>query len=203
MKFDRLPSSEVVAKTVLALEKSGIHTVIAQNGQDACKKVFEFLPQGAEVMTMASVTLESLGITQEVNESGRYDSVKNKLSKMERKTEHSEMQKFGAAPEWAIGSVHAVTMDGKVLIASNTGSQLPAYAYGASNIIWVVGMQKIVKNFDEALKRIYEHSLILESERARKAYGVAGSNVSKILIINRENQKGRIHLIFVPELIGY
>ena len=122
---------------------------------------------------------------------------------MDRNTQGLEMQRLGAAPEFVIGSVHAVTQDGKVMIASNSGSQLPAHAYGSSNVIWVVGIQKIVKNIDEGFKRIYEHSLPLESERARKAYNMPGSFVSKILIINKEIKPGRITIIFVPEILGF
>ena len=122
---------------------------------------------------------------------------------MNRKNQGREMQKLGAAPEWAIGSVHAVTENGEVLIASASGSQLPAYAYGSSNVIFVVGAQKIVKNVDEGIKRIYEYCLPLESERARIAYGVPGSSVNKILIINKEFQEKRINLIFVNEVLGF
>ena len=78
---------------------------------------------------------------------------------------------------------------------------MPAYAYGSSNVIFVVGAQKIVKNVDEGIKRIYEYCLDLESERARRAYGVPGSSVNKILIINKEFQEKRITLIFVNELL--
>jgi len=147
--------------------------------------------------------LEALGINHEINESGNFNSVRKKLNGMDRKTQSLEIQKIVSAPDWTIGSVHAVTEDGKVMIASNTGSQLPAYAHGASHVIWVIGTHKIVKNIDEGFKRIYEHSLVLESERAKIAYGVPASAVNKILIVNNENVKGRIHLIFVPEVLGF
>lgn len=113
------------------------------------------------------------------------------------------MQRLGATPEWVLGSVHAVTETGEALIASNTGSQLPAYAFGVGKVIWVVGTQKIVKDREEGLGRIYEHSLPLESERAKKAYGVPGSAVNKILIVNREVQPGRITMILVNERLGF
>ena len=122
---------------------------------------------------------------------------------MNRETDHREMQRLGAAPEYVIGSVHAVTEDGKVIIASNTGSQLPGYAYSADHVIWVVGAQKIVKNVDEGIKRIYEYVLPLESERAHKAYGVEGSFVSKLLIMNREPNPNRIKIILIKEPAGY
>ena len=152
---------------------------------------------------MTSVTLEQTGIAKEINESGNYNAVRNKLYSMDKKTYGKRIQKLGAAPEWAVGSVHAVTQDGKIVVASATGSQLPAYSYGSLNVILVVGTQKIVGNIDEAFKRIYEYTLPLESERARKAYGVPGSAVNKMLIINKEMQENRINVIFVGEALGF
>ncbi len=102
-----------------------------------------------------------------------------------------------------VGSVHAVTENGQVVVASNTGSQLPAYAYGSQNVIWVVGTQKIVSDLDAAFNRINEYVLPLEADRARKAYGVEGSNVSKLLILNKEINPNRIKLIFVNENLGF
>lgn len=202
--WDKLADDQALQKTAVALRVSGITALIVSNGQEAKNKVLELLPEGAEVMTMSSVTLDTLGISKEINESEKFNSVKNQLAKMDRKTQSLEMQKVGAAPDWAIGSVHAVTQDGKVVIASNTGSQLPAYVYGAAHVIWVVGAQKVVKNLDEAMKRIYDYVLPLESERLNKAYNLtSGSNPSKILIINREIRPERITLIFVKEKLGF
>jgi hypothetical protein len=135
-------------------------------------------------------------------ESGRYDAVKNRLAALDSAQDADRKRELGAAPPYAVGSVHAVTRQGELLIASNSGSQLPAYAYGAGQVIWVVGTQKIVKDRDEGLQRIYEYSFPLENERAQEAYG-EGSNVSKILIINREKQPGRLTLILVKEKSGF
>ena len=52
------------------------------------------------------------------------------------------------------------------------------------------------------MKRIYEHTLPLENERALKVYGVS-SNVSKILIINKETKPKRITIILVKEKLGF
>ena len=203
LKKPVLGSASRVTKTIEALKENGINAFVVDNGQEAKRKVLEMIPEGSEVMNMTSVTVDSIGLSKEINESGKFDSVKNKLAKMDRKTQNLKMQRIGAAPEWAVGSVHAVTEDGSVVIGSNSGSQLPGYAYGASNVVWIVGTQKIVKNLDEGVKRVYEHVLPLESERARKAYGVEGSFVSKLLIINKENKPDRINLIFVKQALGF
>ena len=187
--FDQLKDLQTVEKTIAALKSNGITAYCVETGATAKKKVLELIPQGAEVMTMTSVTLETIGLVKEINESGKFDSVRNKLKSLNRETQSAAMRKIGAAPEWAVGSVHAVTENGEVVIASNTGSQLAAYAYGAQHVIWIVGMQKIVKNRDEALQRIDEYALPLENERAKKAYGI-GSNVSKLLMVTLPTPKG-------------
>ena len=201
-KWNQLADKQKVKKTIVALKANGIEAELVESGERAKQRVMEILPTGAAVMNMTSVTLDTIGIPKEINESGNYNSVRKRLSTMDRNIQNLAMQKMGAAPEYAIGSVHAVTEDGQVLIASNTGSQLPAYVYGSSHVIWIVGTQKIVVNTEEGIKRIYEYVLPLESERAKKAYGF-GSNVSKLLIVNKEVKPSRITIIFVNEVLGY
>lgn len=196
-------NKEVTQRTIEALKEKNITGIFVDTAQEAKDKVLELIPEGAEVMTMTSVTIDELGLATELNDSGKYNAVKPKLFRMNRSTQGLEMQKLGAASEWSVGSVHAVTQEGNVVIASNSGSQLPSYAYGSQHVVWVVGTQKIVTNLDDAMKRIYEYVLPLESERAHKAYGVPGSNVSKVLIINNEINPKRITLIFVNENLGY
>jgi hypothetical protein len=95
--------------------------------------------------------------------------------------------------------------DGALLIASNTGSQLPAYAYSAGKVIWVVGAQKIVKDLDEGMRRLREYVLGLETVRARKAYGLPedwNSFYSKILMFRREVNPNRTQVVLVNEALG-
>lgn len=200
-------SREIIQKTIDALRNNAnIQAELVDTKEEAKEKVLQLIPKGSEVMTMTSITLEQVGIPQAINESEEYDSVRNKLNSMKRETQSLQMQKLGAAPAYAVGSVHAVTQDGQVVVVSNTGSQLPAYVYGSSHVIWVVGVQKIVNNLDDAMKRIEEHILPLESVRLRKAYNLpdtVNSNISKILIVKKEITPGRIHIIFVNDILGF
>lgn len=201
MKWNTLAKKESVEKTIKALKQNGIEAEFVADGEAAKQKALSLIGEGAEVMNMTSVTLDTIGLPKELNESGKFNSVRAKLA--DKSISARERKRLGAAPEVAVGSVHAVTEEGEVFIASNSGSQLPAYAYGADKVIWVVGTQKIVGNKEEAMKRIYEYVLPLESERAQKAYGVAGSFVSKLLVFNKEVQPGRIHMILVGEVLGF
>jgi hypothetical protein len=205
-KWDALASSESIERTIRALAANGIEASLAANAAEARQRALSFVPAGAEVFTMSSVTLDAIGLAREINESGKYIALRDKLYKMDQKTEGREMRKLGAAPDVAIGSAHAVSETGSVIVASLTGSQLPAYAYGAGSLIWVVGVQKIVKDVGEGLKRIDEYVVGLESVRARKAYGLPDTFFSfpgKVLLFNREVQPGRVKLIFVNEVVGF
>jgi uridylate kinase len=201
-RFGRVASKERLEWTVEALVKNGIRAEVVGGGDEARERVWELLPAGAEVMNMNSRTLDTIGVAQELLESGRYRAVRNEFKRLDERKEELVRQRLGAAPEWAIGSVHAVTEDGQVMIASNTGSQLSAYVYGALHVIWVVGGQKIVRNMDEGFKRLNEYSWPLENARAMQAYG-QGSNVSKVLIVNKEVRPDRIRLIVVQEKLGF
>ena len=201
-KWNKLADDKTIERTMKALKENGMDVHIAINGKEAAKKMLEIIPKGSEVMTMSSITLEKTGISSEINESGRFVSVKNKLYSMDRKKQGKEMNRLGAAPDFAVGSVHALTEDGIVMIASASGSQLPAYAYSSPHVIFVVGAQKIVKDLDEGMKRIYEYTFPLEDERAKVASGM-GSGVNKLLIVKKEMQKGRITIIIVKENLGF
>ena len=200
--WTKLATDEEIKKTSKALEANGIKTVVVENGKEAKDKVIEIIPNKAEVFTMTSVTLESIGLEKEINESGNYNAVRPKLFAMDRNTQSREMAKLSAAPDWVVSSVHAITEDGHLIIASNSGSQLSAEAYAGSKVIFVAGTQKIVKNDKEGLARIYEHAYPLEDKRAQKAYGMK-SGVNKLLIINKEVIPNRIMVVLVKEKLGF
>lgn len=201
--YNQIPSDAVIKSAVAKLEKHNIEVWVVNSGQEAVVKFLEILPRGAEVMDMSSTTLEVLGLDKIINESGDYNSTHSRLKKMDRATESGEMQKLGAAPEWVVGSVHAITEDGKIMIASQSGSQIPAYVYGSEHVLWVAGAHKIVKDLNSAWQRVHDYVLPLESERAKKAYGVKASAINKLLIINKEPKPNRITLILVKEVLGF
>ena len=199
--FDILASESRIRLTAQALEANGIHTFIAENGEQAHKLFFELVPDGSQIYQSASVTLDELGITADIEVSGRFDAIRPKLRSLDRQTQSDQIRHQGASPDYMVGSVNAVTQDGHVLVASATGSQLGPYVSGARIVIWVAGVQKIVKDLAEGMRRIEEYVLPLENERLQKKYGMTTS-LSKLLIINKE-RPGRITMILVNEHLGF
>src|SRR5205814_9645643 len=141
-------------------------------------------------------------LTDEIDKSGRYESLRPRLFSMDRQTRADEIRRLGAAPDVMLGSVHAVTETGSLLAASMGGSQLGPYVSGAGRVILLVGTQTIVPDLEEGLRRINEYAFPLEDARAQAAYGIH-SAVNKVLIINREIVAERITVVLVDEALGF
>jgi hypothetical protein len=191
-----------VKRTMTALEANGITVLRAPDAAAAKRIVLGLIPDASAVHQGASQTLDVLGITHEIEKSGRYAALRPRIWSMDRETEAHEIRRLGAAPDVMLGSVHAVTETGSLLAASMSGSQLGPYASGAGRVIFVVGTQKIVPDLEEGLLRINEYAYRLEDARAQAAYGVH-SAVNKVLIINREITPGRITVVLVDEVLGF
>jgi acyl-CoA hydrolase len=200
-RFTALPDEATLAATVTALEEHGFSVEIADDLDAARQAVLARIPAGASVMTNTSVTLDETGISDAINGSGRYDSARSKMMALDFATQAQQMKAIGGQPDYALGSVHAITSDGTLVIASASGSQFAALAWGAANVILVVGAQKLVRTLQDAHERVYRHSLILEDARAQAAYG-QHSAVGKVLEIHQE-MPGRIHIVLIRQPVGY
>jgi acyl-CoA hydrolase len=200
-RFTALPDDETLEATVLALEEHGFSVEVVDDLDAARAAVLARIPEGSSVMTNTSVTLEETGIAEAINNGGPYESMRNKLMELDFATQLQEMKAIGGQPDFSLGSVHAVTRDGVLAIASASGSQQASYAWGATNVIFVIGAQKLVPTLEAARERIYEHSLPLEDARAYAAYG-QNSYVGKILEIHQEFPD-RIHIVLVRQSVGF
>jgi hypothetical protein len=201
-RFGTAADDARVRRTAAALEANGITVLRAANTAEAKRIVLGLIPEGSQVHHGASMSLDASGISDEIKNSGRYESVRPRILSMDRKTQADEIRRLAAAPDVMLGSVHAVTESGSLLTASMGGSQLGPYVSGAGRVILVVGTQKIVSDLEEGLRRIEEYAYPLEDARAQAAYGIH-SGVNKVLIINREITPGRITVVFVDEVLGF
>ena len=201
-RFTMLPGEHALQATVVALEEHGFSVEIVGDLDAAREVVLARIPEGSSVMTNTSVTLAETGIADAINNGGgRWESARTKMFALDFATQAQQMKAIGGQPDYALGSVHAVTRDGTLVIASASGSQLASYAWGAANVIFVVGAQKLVTTLEAAHQRIYQHSLPLEDARAQAAYG-QHSQVGKILEIHQE-LPGRIHVALIRQQVGY
>ena len=188
-------------RVVGALANRGIDARVLPDRAEARAAVDQLIPDGALVYNTTSRTIDELGISDDIRSATRYRSTRTHTETLDPATQMDEFRRHVASMDVVIGSVHAVTEDGLVVIASYSGSQFAPYAFGASKVIWVVGAQKIVTDLDEAFTRIEQHCLPLESQRLQEVYGQP-SSIGKELVIHGE-QPGRITMLLLEDPIGF
>lgn len=194
--------AEQLDRAAAALRTGGFTVEILDDAASARIRIKALVPEGAGVLTGASETLRLSGIDEDINASGHYDAIRPHILTIDRATGADEIRKLAAVPDFVINSVAAVTETGSLVLASGSGSQLPANAGGAAHAVWIIGAQKVVPDLSTALRRVQEHALPLENARAQAAYGMP-SAVNRLLILNAEPRPGRGTVLLLREAIGY
>jgi LUD domain len=200
--FTEPASAERLERTAAALTANNFAAEILDDAAAARARIKDLIPEGSSVFTGASETLRLSGIQEDISRSGRYDDLRSRGQTMDRATQLGEIWRLMSTPDVIVGSVAAVTETGSLVIASASGSQLPGYAGGSLRAIWVVGAQKVVPDLATALRRVEDHCLPLENERAMRVYG-GPSAVNRVLILNAEPHPGRGTVLLLREAIGF
>lgn len=200
--WDVIPEDAVIERARATLQANNMRARIVGSREQARRDVMAMIPDGATVMNVTSTTLDQLGLSKEIEDSTRFDSIRRRIIALPQSEQRAQMRRLSAAADVVVGSVHAITEDGQILVASNSGSQLALYVFSAAKVIWVVGAQKIVVNVDQGMARIREHSFKLEDERMRKVYGM-GSAINKVLLVSREVFPDRVEVLLVKDVLGF
>src|SRR5437588_9543446 len=116
-------SEETIQRVALRMRERNIEVLVVDDGEAARKVVLEGLPEGAEVHSGKSKTLQDAGIFDAIHDASRYDALRPRLFKMDRQTQAREIRKPISGPDFMLGRVNAVTEDGVLLAASASASQ--------------------------------------------------------------------------------
>jgi hypothetical protein len=205
MDYTTLASRDAVEETIAALKDRNIEGMFVETGADALAKIKELIPAGASVMNGASKTLNDIGFVEYLKSGSHgWNNLHAAIVAEEDPVKQADLRKHAVLSDYYLGSVHAVAQSGELVIASNTGSQLPHIVYTSPNLIFVVSTQKIAPTLEDARKRLWEHVLPLEDARLMAAHN-AHTHLSKELIFHFENpMMGRkVRVIFVGEKLGF
>lgn len=200
--FTEPASATRLQRAASALASGGFAVEVLDDAAAARTRVRELIPAGTSVFTGASETLRLSGIEADVNDSGRYVAVKAQSAQLDRATQLTQIWQAISTPDVIVGSAQAVTETGALVIASASGSQLPGYSGAARRAIWIVGTQKVVPDVATALRRVEQHCLPLENDRARRVYG-RPSALNRVLILHSEPEPGRGTVLLLREPIGF
>ena len=202
--YNTLASSDSIKMVTDSLEQMNVKSIVVKNGKEALNKIIELIPTGATVMNGTSKTLEQIGYIDYLKNQNKWSDLHKMITDVNDPEKRKRIRKESINSDYYIGSVHAISLTGEFIIASNTGSQLPYIAYTSQNLIFIVSSKKIVKNLSETFNRLIDYVVPQEDARMRELYGI-GTYPNKILIFNGENIKeGRnILMLIVEENLGF
>ncbi len=198
-------SSKSVKKTITALTENNFIPIYVNTKEEALAKIGELIPQGVSVMNGSSETLREIGFTELLKNGGhKWENLHDAILAEPDMTKQAQLRRQSVLSDFYLGSAHAVTETGEIVIASNSGSQLPHLAFTSPNVILVIGAQKITPTLTDAFRRIEEYVIPLEDERMKGVYGF-GTTHTKTLVLHKENPMiGRkVYIIIVNERLGF
>jgi L-lactate utilization protein LutC len=202
MDWTVIPSDEVITKTIEALKKRNIQTVVVNNRTEAMAKLKELIPAGVSVMTGSSTTLDEIGFTDLLKSKNHpWRNFKDIIFAEKDPVKQYELRRQSLLADYFLASVQAIAQTGEVLSCDATGTRTGPYSFGPKNVIWVAGAQKIVTDLDQAFRRMHEHCIPLEDKRM-KSVGYPGTTLSRILIYEKADAN-RITMILVKEKLGF
>lgn len=204
MEYTKIASDSVIGKTVEALKERNIHAIVVDTKEEALEEVKKLIPKGASVMNGSSTTLNEIGFVDYLKEGTHgWDNVHENILNEKDKAKQARLRKESVLADYFLGSVHAITEAGQLMIASASGSQIPSYAFTSDNVIWVASANKIVADREAGFKRIEDYVFPLENKRMQ-GVGYPGSAIARVLIIEREIMPNRhLTLILVKEKLGF
>lgn len=204
MPYDSLPDEAVVDRAAAGLAERGFEPHVLGSGAEALAWIKEHVPAGASVFNGTSRTLEQVGYVDYLK-SGEHPW-KNLQADIVAEADPAKKQRLrkeAAMADYYLGSVHAISEQGQLVIASASGSQMPAIVFESDNLVLVASTKKIAPSLDEALRRLKE--VVVPKEDARmKGTGAPGTVLSKVLIYESNPGWGRtIRVLLVNEDLGF
>lgn len=203
---------ERIKRTMENLEKNNISAYKVENEEEALKKLGELIPEGSIIGLGGSMTLSEVGAIDYIRK-GNYevlDRYKEGLTPAEMK----EIFRKGFFADAFLTSSNAVTENGELYNVDGTGNRVASMLYGPDRVIVIVGINKLVKDIEEAVLRVEETAAPANNKRLNKTNPCTktghcmdcssdGRICNMYTLIKRQGVKGRIHVIIVNKELGY
>ncbi|KAG0357773.1 hypothetical protein BC939DRAFT_447768 [Gamsiella multidivaricata] len=203
--YTKAASPERFNTAKAGLEAKGFKVTVAENKDDAFEKLKTLIPAGVSLNVAHSTTLEELGFINYLMGETPYDNVRTKILAETDPAKQAELRRvLGTTVDYFLTSMCAITEDGIMAHGDFSGSKVGGVAFGAKNVIVVVGSNKIVKDEAEAQKRIDELCIPFASAFSREVFKAPGTVMSNYQVIRQANpfNPDRIQVLLINEALG-
>lgn len=201
-----------VERTIKNLNSRNMEGYYVNNREQLLQKLKELIAEGSTVGVGDSMTLFETKIIDFLrNGSFNFlDKYEEKLTKNEKR----EIYIKNISADTFISSTNAITESGELYNIDGNGSRVAPMLYGPKQVIIVTGINKIVKNLEEAEIRVRQYAAPIDAKRLNKdtpcsklGYCIDCKSPNRIcndfVVIKGQFIKGRIKVIIVGEVLGF
>lgn len=202
------------AKTIIkGLEKRNMEGVFCETKEDALSKALSYIEEGSSVTWGGSMSIEEIGLMDAVK-NGNYKVIDRSVAKNYEK--QREIFSKAVLADYYLMSSNAITLDGELINIDGTGNRVACLTYGPKNVIMIVGMNKVVNDVEDGIKRVRNfasppNTLRLGLKTPCSMTGRCGDCYgdtcicSQIVVTRRQSamMKDRVKVILVGESLGY
>lgn len=198
-------------KVIKALNARNIEAFYAESKEDALAKALELIPEGSKVAWGGSMSIEEIGLKAAICE-GNYNELNRDLAKNAEEKRAIEIATYDA--DYFLTSANAISEDGVIVNIDGNSNRVSAIAYGPKHVLMIVGMNKIVKDAENALSRARNEAAPINAQRFNidtpcKKTGACFDCLSptsiccQFLVTRRSMHAGRMKVILVNEDLGF
>lgn len=207
-KFRTIRNNLLAQTIIKGLESRNMSGYYAANADEAREIALSLIPKGSTITHGGSMTIEEIGLRKAIA-SGDYNYIDR-----ENSADPQAAMREAYSADVYLGSVNAITEDGILVNIDGNSNRVSAYAFGPSKLVLVVGMQKVAKDWDTALKRARSEAATMNTQR----FGIStpctktgtcmdckspDTICCQFLITRYSRHKDRIHVILVDEELGF
>lgn len=208
----RAERNQILAEHMIKnLKSRNMAGYYAKTKEEALKMALEMMPEGSSVGWGGSASVTEIGLKQAVCE-GNYQVINRDVCKTPEEKRQAELVCFES--DYFLASSNAITYDGILVNIDKFGNRIAAIAFGAKNVILIVGMNKAVKNLEEALSRVHNEATPINAVRLGidtpcrnngLCYDCKGANsmCCQVLVTRNSGVKERIKVILVNDNLGF
>lgn len=192
-----------------ALNKRGFDAYYVSTAEEAKAKALELIPEGAVVSWGGSITVDQIGLKEEVL--NKFSVINRDAAKSTE--ERMELMRQALTCDTFLMSANAITEDGQLVNIDGNGNRVAALCFGPKEVIVVAGMNKVVGSLEDAWDRARNYAAPVNAQRFElpTPCGKTGlcadcknsSTICTHFVVTRMGKNGRIKVILVGEELGF
>lgn len=163
MNTNRVKRNQMLGEKIIKeLKARNMEGFYAESKEEALKIALELIPEGSSVAWGGSMSIEEIGLKQEICD-GNYNELNRDLAKTPEEKRAIELATYDC--DYFLASANAISEDGVLVNIDGNSNRVSAIAYGPKHVLFIIGMNKVVRDAENAVSRARNEAAPINAQR--------------------------------------